>query len=87
MATEVSEIHTLVERWGEQVGGNYVASILGQSRLFVVDIQEVPNKTLFWRHNPMWDDWSDFTQSRPLYGDISPLRSSYMGLYPQNARI
>ena len=25
-----------------------------------------------WGYNPMQDDRSDFTQSRPLYGDINP---------------
>ena len=41
MSTDVSEIHTLLERWAEEVGGTYAATILGQSRLFVVDIEEV----------------------------------------------
>ena len=25
-----------------------------------------------WGYNPVWDDRSDFTQSRPLYGDMIP---------------
>ena len=27
---------------------------------------------LIWGYNPVQDDRSDFTQSRPLYGDICP---------------
>ena len=35
------EIHTLLERWAEEVGGTYVATIAGEPWLFLADVEEV----------------------------------------------
>ena len=46
-AVDVTEMHTLVEGWAEQVGGTYVASILGDTTIFLVDMEEVLPTGLF----------------------------------------
>ena len=40
-AIDVSELHTLFEGWAQEVGGTYVASILGDTNVFLVGIEEV----------------------------------------------
>eukprot|EP00290_Baffinella_frigidus_P014091 CAMPEP_0180163582 /NCGR_PEP_ID=MMETSP0986-20121125/29875_1 /TAXON_ID=697907 /ORGANISM="non described non described, Strain CCMP2293" /LENGTH=520 /DNA_ID=CAMNT_0022114225 /DNA_START=28 /DNA_END=1590 /DNA_ORIENTATION=- len=41
MSIDVSDVHTLLERFGEEVGGTYVATIFGQTRVFLVDAEQV----------------------------------------------
>jgi hypothetical protein len=36
-----SEVLTLFERWAEEAGGTYVASIFGEPWVFVADLEEV----------------------------------------------
>ena len=40
-AIDVAELHTLFEGWAQEVGGTYVASILGDTNIFLVSNQEV----------------------------------------------
>jgi len=39
------EIYTLMERWAEEAGGTYVASIAGEPWLFLADVQEVERES------------------------------------------
>ena len=58
--TNVSEVHTLVEGWAEQVGGTYVAKILGDTNIFLVDMEEVLPSTF----SGSLDTDSDSTQCK-----------------------
>ena len=41
MSIDVSNVHTLLERYAEEVGGTFVANIFGQTRVFIVDADQV----------------------------------------------
>jgi len=41
--------------------------------IFALAERQLSRDVLYvWGYNPVWDDQSDFTQSRPLYGDTDP---------------
>jgi len=40
MGIDVSDVHTLLERYAEEVGGTFVARVFGQTRVYLVDIDQ-----------------------------------------------